>query len=49
MGHMESLISLLVITTDTYPIGNARAKIIFRENIYFISREDVVTDFRNIY
>ncbi len=49
MGHMESLISLLVITTDTYPIGNARAKIMFRDKIYFISREGIVTDFRNTY
>lgn len=40
---------LLVETRDIYPIGNARAKIIFRDNIYFISREGVVTDSRNTY
>lgn len=40
---------LLVKTTNIYPIGNARAKIMFKDNVYFISREGMVTDFRNTY
>lgn len=40
---------LLVKTTNIYPIGDARAKIMFSDSIYFISREGIVTDFRETY
>ncbi len=40
---------LLIPTHNIYQMGNPRAKVIYKDNIYFIGQEGVVTNFKETF